>query len=146
MFSTDLERRHAAFLAQFSASEAATPASGPFKFDLVVFNDGGHYDPSLGIFTAPYTGVYVFSAKFFTDGTQTTHPVLDIKVNGNTQDRMSFGKPSLEIGREQSSHTTSVTLRLQAGDRVWVETYQNRVYKVYGLFHTFFSGALLYSD
>ena len=110
------------------------------------FNDGDHYDPSLGIFTAPYPGVYVFSAKFFTDGAQAAHPVLDVKLNGNTQDRMSFGEPGLEGGVQQSSHSTSMTLRLRAGDRVWVESYNSRVYKLYGIFHTFFSGALLYSE
>ena len=139
-------RRHAAFLAQFSAQRVGGPDSTALKFDHVIFNDGDHYDPSLGIFTAPYPGVYVFSAKFFTDGTQAAHPVLDVKVNGNTQDRMSFGEPGLEGGVQQSSHSTSMTLRLRAGDRVWVESYKSRVYKLYGIFHTFFSGALLYSE
>jgi hypothetical protein len=30
------------------------------KFDDVVFNHGGHYNPQTGIFTAATPGIYVF--------------------------------------------------------------------------------------
>jgi hypothetical protein len=44
------------------------PAQGSYKFDAVPLNDGHGYDPNQGVFKAPVSGVYLFTAQFFTHG------------------------------------------------------------------------------
>nr|KAG5709036.1 hypothetical protein BaRGS_004675 [Batillaria attramentaria] len=134
-------------MAQFSNDNAVGPDSGPYVFDQVVYNDGNAYDASTGVFTAPYAGTYIFCAQLFTDGSVTEHPFVDIEVNGTTIARMAF-----EIGggdtpdAAEDSDSTTVTVKLQAGDRVWVASEEGNSYHYWGQFHTFFSGALLRSD
>ncbi|XP_019711496.1 EMILIN-2-like [Hippocampus comes] len=49
----------------FSAGLTLPPVhgeAGVIRFDAVLVNDGGHYDPRTGIFTAPVDGRYLLSA------------------------------------------------------------------------------------
>ena len=74
-----------AFLAQFSAAgKVTTPGAGPFHFDKVIFNDGHGYDPTIGIFTAPVSGVYIFAAQFFTYDVGTSMCVFRCIMWGNS--------------------------------------------------------------
>ena len=61
-----VQERHTAISAPFSRQRVTTPASGPCTFDQVVFNDGNNYDPSLGVYTAPFSGVDLFSLQLHT--------------------------------------------------------------------------------
>ena len=80
VFLTDTKDHQVAFLAQLSNGKVDTPASGPFQFDVVIFNDGNGYDPAIGIFTAPVSGVYMFAAQFFTGGVSVVHTWLHIFI------------------------------------------------------------------
>ena len=139
----EVESGHSSFLAQFSALQATTPTSGPFRFDHVVFDDGNGYDPLLGVFTAPFTGVYVISAKFYTRGSQPSHPIIDFKLNGNILDRMGFDITAGTSGHEDSSRSSTFAVRLQAGDKVWLESIGGRAFNLFGRYHSYFSGALI---
>lgn len=127
------------FRAEFSPS-TLTPPSGPFKFDHVVINDGSGYDPILGVFTAPVSGLYLFSCQYYTQsGSQ--KPQVDIRVNGNMIARMSGAATA-----DAYSDMTSSTARLSQGDRVWMEgTSTTGEGNFWGPGHTFFFGALLYT-
>ena len=61
-------RRHAAFLAQFSATKVSSPDPAPLRYDHVVFNDGPGYDPATGRFTAPFSGteieLYIYQYRY----------------------------------------------------------------------------------
>ncbi|KAK7500261.1 hypothetical protein BaRGS_00008484 [Batillaria attramentaria] len=142
------QEQHAAFLAQFTSSgtNSTTPATGPFVYNHVIFNDGDAYDPKLGVFTAPYAGVYIFTTQFYTHGTQQSRPVVDMLLNGKYIIRMAFDSESASPGYEQDSHATSITVKLRAGDRVWVASAYHSEFFVYGSVHTFFSGALLFAE
>jgi hypothetical protein len=70
--------------------------------------------------------------------------LIDVKVNGNTQARVGFDADAASNSGEDSD-STSFVVRLNVGDRVWVSSAGNDVYTLWGLMHTFFSGALLYS-
>ena len=136
-----------AFNAQFSADALDAPASGPYTFDTVIFNDGNAYDPTHGVFTAPYDGVYVFATQVFTNGAE--RPVTDIIVNGNIASRMALDADSTgdeSYGETRQSSMTSVNVRLSTGDRVWVKNGYTQSMAVHGQHHTFFTGALLYAD
>jgi len=143
----EVQGRHVAFMAQFSDSNALGTDEGPYVFDSVIYNDGNAYDESTGIFTAPYSGTYIFSAQMFTDGSETEHPFVDIEVNNSTIARLAFENGGGETDdAQEDSDSTTVTIKLQQGDRVWVQSEEGRIYHYWGQFHTFFSGALLRSD
>ena len=136
-FSASLEH-HVAFKATFSPSTLQPPTTGPYKFDRVIFNDRNAYDPVLGVFTAPYSGVYMFTFQIFTHTAE--RPVIDIKVNGNIAARMILDSTHEAV----QSDSTALTVKLSHGDRVWVEAGDHSALDLYGPNHTFFSGALLY--
>lgn len=109
-----------------------------YKFDTVVFNDGNAYNPILGVFTAPYSGVYTFTFQIFTHLAE--RAIVDIRVNGNIISRMGLDT----VNQSVQSDSTSVTAKLVAGDKVWVEAGSANALDIYGPNHTFFSGALLF--
>ena len=43
------------------------PESTPLNFDHVIFNDGNNYDPTSGVFTAPFSGEALCFCFFFID-------------------------------------------------------------------------------
>ena len=134
---------HVAFSTQFSADHPTAQITSPFKFDQVIFNDGNAYNPTLGVFTAPFPGVYTFSLQIFTYGSE--RPVVDIRVNGRVAHRMALDTTTLAGSQNgEDSDSMSVTLKLAQGDRVWVETIIDNI-SLWGSVHTFFTGALLYS-
>ncbi|KAK7102026.1 EMILIN-1-like [Littorina saxatilis] len=146
----DARNLRSGFLAQFSEFNVTT-GSGHYKFDQVVFNDGNDYDSATGVYTAPCTGIYLISAKIFIAPLPKTRPVFDIRLDATNQgkvsttilDRISFGMSAInETG--PASASTTVTVRLEAGNRLWVESMN--VYSLKGKFRTFFSGVLLSAD
>ncbi|KAK7505775.1 hypothetical protein BaRGS_00003046 [Batillaria attramentaria] len=134
--------RRVGFLARYSVLHGQTMPGNTFKFGEVTLNDGNGYDASLGVFTAPYAGVYIIAFQFFTDGEE--RPLVDIVVNGNTLVRMALDTRDVEAHDESAS--TSIVVMLQAQDKVWVEAPgDDNHYKFWGGAHSFFSGALLYT-
>lgn len=121
------------------------PASGPYKFHPVVFNDGNGYDPATGIFTVPFTGTYLLAAQFFVKAHQTARPIWDMFCNGHviTSLGMLAAVDSLAAGEESSS--VPLIVKLSVGDRVWLEA-RNVAHDLWGDSNTFFAGALLYSE
>ncbi|KAK7115303.1 complement C1q and tumor necrosis factor-related protein 9-like [Littorina saxatilis] len=126
------------FKATFSVSTLTPSITGPYKFDRVVFNDGNAYNPILGVFTAPYSGVYTFTFQIFTHLAE--RAIVDIRVNGNVISRMGLDT----VNQSVQSDSTSVTAKLVAGDKVWVEAGSANALDIYGPNHTFFYGALLF--
>lgn len=138
----EVKDKRLAFLAELSAETA--PASGPYIFDKVVFNDGNGFDPTRGIFTAPFTGVYLFSCQIFTRVEE--RPLVDIMQNGNVLVRMRIDTRGMNthgaVGEESTS--SSVTVKLFKGDRVWVQGGDRSFIRFWAGYHTFFTGFLLY--
>ncbi|KAM9774769.1 EMILIN-2 isoform X1 [Syngnathus typhle] len=61
----DVVAQHKGSKISFSAGLTSPPAhgeAGVVRFDAVLVNDGGHYDPRTGVFTAPMDGRYLLSA------------------------------------------------------------------------------------
>lgn len=138
--------RRSGFMAQFSAGSVIGPPTGPFRFDHVLFNDGGNYDPSQGVYTAPYSGVYLFTIKMIT-GEHDSRQAVDLVVGFNVVDRFTYDNLSGQAGHGGDSRALPVVLRLSAGARVWVQPvvgYTGGTF--YGLFHSTFTGSLLYAD
>ncbi|KAK3096262.1 hypothetical protein FSP39_025072 [Pinctada imbricata] len=92
------------------------PQEKTIKFDQVMYNDGKHYNPTTGVFTAPSAGVYSFYWSTLTVNGHFMSSVLT--VNGSpTLGALSDGRG----GSSYDSGSNLAVLRLGVGDRVWVE-------------------------
>ncbi|XP_053057080.1 EMILIN-1 isoform X2 [Acinonyx jubatus] len=141
-------------LVAFSAA-LSLPRSEPgtVPFDRVLLNDGGHYDPETGVFTAPLTGRYFLSAVLTGHRHEKMEAVLSRSNLGVARiDSGGYEPEGLEnkpVAESQPSPGAlgvfSLILPLQAGDTVCIDLVMGQ------LAHseeplTIFSGALLYED
>ena len=135
--------KHVAFKAHFSASTLHVPGNAAYKFDSLIFNDGDAYNPVLGVFTAPYDGMYIFSAQLFAHANEIL--LADLMVNGAIVSRWALRTERLASGEREQSSITTVTVKLSEGDTVWVQQSISTPMDIFGSVHSFFTGALLYA-
>ncbi|XP_062607930.1 EMILIN-1-like [Saccostrea cucullata] len=133
-FSTH-QRPVVAFTAKLSKDIIVT-AHGIVKYDQVLTNWGGAYNPTTGIFTAPYNGLYTIS------GTLLSHPMnsvhLKIVRNGI--------KMSLLLSSSKTHPQSGQTLHLllNKGDRVWIQNANNVAARLHDHgSYNLFSGVLI---
>jgi len=117
----------------------------PIKFDRILLNDGGHYNPYTGAFTAPVSGVYVFSFTFDTK----TSTFVRLVIDGVNQVDGVANRHVGATGDRQSQNTGGNTcvLRVNHGQAVLVEVYEiaDTTINSSNTFRlTSFSGFLLY--
>ncbi|XP_061176735.1 multimerin-2-like isoform X1 [Saccostrea echinata] len=126
----------------FSASVSSYSSSwnsGTLVFPSVITNEGNGYNPSNGIFTAPFDGTYVFFVNVQSYNKNTIY--VDIVLNGSTKVRtMAFSSSGNDY---YDAGPNLVVLTIQKGDAVWVRHYSGQ-----GYYHdspiTTFSGFLIY--
>jgi hypothetical protein len=114
--SMDLTRAIVAFRARKITPETGLTLSTDYDFitPIIDYNDGGGFDGTSGIFTAPVSGIYTFVIGFFASG------------SGGSRELKLFLFPSLiyeTINTEISSGsaiTRSITMKLISGDKVKV--------------------------
>ncbi|XP_045028722.1 uncharacterized protein LOC123471449 isoform X2 [Daphnia magna] len=131
----------------------------PIPFDYDVVNIGGAIDSHSGVFTAPFTGTYFFSfagiAYFpggggggsvftflYSRGVEEkiiSHYTLNNYLNLKIISHYTLNNSNLE---NLSPITVQSTLRLQAGDKVWI-SFIFRNASLFGEKKTIFSGWLL---
>jgi hypothetical protein len=102
----------AAFTVAMSSASSSWN-SGTLVFPAVVYNIGRGYDPNTGIFTAPVDGHFVFFVNIQSLGSNYVH--VDIVHNSSPKVRAMASTPDYSPG------SNLAVLRLQKGDRVWVE-------------------------
>ncbi|XP_029311247.1 cerebellin 11 [Cottoperca gobio] len=107
-------------------------------FKRVFSNTGSGYDPDTGIFTAPVNGLYFLS--FSTYG-YNTHVMGAILMKNGVGQISTYDNPSVD---SSDSSSNAVVLQLAAGDKVYMELWDNgRVFdNLNG--HTTFSGFLVF--
>ncbi|KAK7487912.1 hypothetical protein BaRGS_00020813 [Batillaria attramentaria] len=131
--------KKAAFLAKIDSTdyEKVITANSPIHFSTVAFNNGQAFNPTLGVFTAPYSGVYIFSFQLFPHFGGDT--LIDFFKNGAIILRARVYDASYS-----TSEASTMVEHAQAGDQYWLQI--NKGGQVYSNFHSFFSGALLEPD
>ncbi|XP_059841379.1 EMILIN-1-A-like [Hypanus sabinus] len=126
---------------------------GTILFDKVLVNEGNHYDPGTGIFSAPFDGRYFISAILTGHRNQRIEAVLAKSNTGLARiDSGGFQPEGLEnrpvIGPQPTSGSLgifNIILPLSQGDTVCIDLVTGK------LAHsdeplTIFNGVLLYKD
>jgi hypothetical protein len=92
-------------------------------FSNVVLNIGNAFDSSTGIFTAPRSGIYLFSVVVSSQD----NDLLIVKIMQN------YYQIGLAMAGDESHATGSFTVvsYLSVGDRIWVETSSYGEDKIY---------------
>lgn len=111
---------HVAFTAGLKGYGTFIFAAGqPVKFDSVLYQVGGGYDISTGIFTAPRAGLYIiFSTIVAAHGESFWSRIV---INGSEKaGMMAYNYASVDVYQSASNF---IVQQLQVGDRVWIKLY-----------------------
>ncbi|XP_051538848.1 complement C1q and tumor necrosis factor-related protein 9-like [Myxocyprinus asiaticus] len=129
-----------AFSAGLSETSKIPPANTPIRFDKILYNRQGHYDPQTGRFTCAISGAYYFTYHI-------TVYSRNVKValvkNGQ---RMIHTMDNYQSGEDQAAG--GAVLDLEVGDKVWLQVADGELFN--GLYadeddDTVFSGFLLFA-
>jgi hypothetical protein len=113
------------------------------KFNTVVTNEDGHYNPGDGVCVAPVSGAYLFSWTALTHGSNYEFTELRVE-NVERASIVSSGAAG-----QYSPGTTTLVCHVDKGDNVWVETSDgshNNYFYDWGGDTTSFMGLLIHED
>lgn len=107
--------QHPAFMATLSADINSCGPRQAVVFDSIKLNNGNAYSKNHGMFTAPITGTYLFSATLSSEQGQSYQVAI---VRGNSTNEIAYlFADGNTIWQER---TTTVITHLDAYDEVWV--------------------------
>ena len=138
------ESKNSAFYATLSVDVVFETNRQTIVFDNDKINQGGHYNVTTGVYTAPVSGIY----QFFAYIRSTPKANLNLRVDGSIYMNTIENYTDEAEGGEQEADGASVIVRLQAGQTVYVTT-GSEPYTVDGDTDgilTFFGGYLLFPD
>ncbi|XP_065932281.1 uncharacterized protein [Magallana gigas] len=109
---------HVAFTAGFSSCCTHTFAVGhPVKFNSVLYQVGGGYDISTGIFTTPRAGLYIIFSTIVAYRRESFWS--RIVINGSEKaGMMAYNNANVDVFQPASN---LIVQQLQVGDRVWIK-------------------------
>jgi hypothetical protein len=102
------------------------------KFDNVILNREGGYDPRTGIFTAPRTGLYQISVTIVSNAGKN----LDLYIAKNNLVLLKLYGAAVH----GSSQTTNPVLELKSGDKISVKNDSYGTQHIFGNNYSSFSG------
>ncbi|XP_041790022.1 cerebellin 18 [Chelmon rostratus] len=118
--------------------------NSPIPYDVITLNHGSGYNPALGIFTAPRSGLYSFSFSVYSKvAKEGERMYYKVQLMRNNEVVASIWEDNREDSEDSSSQT--VLLSLQRGGQVYLELMNGR--QICGIVEGLntFSGALIYS-
>ncbi|XP_054459120.1 complement C1q tumor necrosis factor-related protein 7 [Anoplopoma fimbria] len=113
----------------------------PIKFNKVLFDEGGHYNPRTGKFICAYPGIYYFSYDITLAN---KHLAIGLVHNGQYRIKTFDANTG---NHDVASGATVMSLNPE--DEVWLEIFfhdQNGLFADPGWADSLFSGFLLYAD
>ncbi|KAJ4921711.1 hypothetical protein JOQ06_011212 [Pogonophryne albipinna] len=110
----------------------------PIPFNRVILNQLGHFNPEMGMYTAPVNGTFVFSFSLAVSGKPA---IVGLYKNF---DRMAMATEVSNL----STATMTVVLHLLVGNKVWLQVKDENFNGVIAGddYISIFSGFLLYPD
>ena len=134
------ESRNSAFFATLSTTVVFEDAHQLILFNTDKINEGGHYNATSGIYTAPVTGIYQFFAYIRAEPYANFNFYID--------STLTYANPIENSVSQTQAEGTSVLVRLQAGQTVHIGS-ANGPQTIVGSesgTRTYFGGHLLYPD
>uniref|UniRef100_A0A6J0TIT2 Otolin-1 n=1 Tax=Pogona vitticeps TaxID=103695 RepID=A0A6J0TIT2_9SAUR len=121
-------------------SKPFPPPNIPIKFDKIIYNDQGDYNPLTGKFNCTVAGAYIFSYHMTIRGRPARISII-------CQNKKMVRSRETLYGQEIDQASFLTILKLNAGDQVWLEVTRdwNGIY-VSAEDDSVFSGFLLYPD
>ncbi|XP_068178458.1 cerebellin-1-like [Antennarius striatus] len=117
--------------------------NSPVPYDAIALNHGSGYNPALGIFTAPRSGLYSFSISIYSKVDRPGKRMYyKVQLMRNGEVVASIWEDNRDDSEDSSSHT--LLLSLQQGSQVYVELLKGR--QICGIVEGLntFSGSLIY--
>ena len=109
-------------------------------WNVVTYNQGGHYNSSNGRFTAPVTGVYQFNVMGSITNSPANNSIHRVRINGSYQiDVYPIG----DDGAGHISYANSFLLNLNANDYMDVSSASAGTWYGTGNVHNHFSGFMV---
>ncbi|XP_070684718.1 cerebellin 18 [Pempheris klunzingeri] len=115
----------------------------PIPYSSVTLNHGNGYNPSLGVFTAPRAGVYVFSFTVYSSVGKMERLYHKVQLMKNGMVAVSVWENNREDVEDSASQV--VVLEMQRGDQVYMELMSGRKICEH-LQHNIFTGYMAYPN
>ncbi|XP_047435303.1 complement C1q-like protein 2 [Mugil cephalus] len=97
----------------------------PIPYDVITLNHGSAYNPALGLFTAPLSGLYSFSFSVYSKvGGAGERMYYKVQLIRNGEPVTSTWEDNREDSEDSNSQT--ILLSLQQGGQVYVELLNGR--------------------
>ncbi|CAG2194781.1 COL8A [Mytilus edulis] len=114
------------------------------KFDNVITDEGGDFNPGDGIFVSPISGIYLFSWTVFTASSKSVDTELRV-------DNVIIDSMYAYIGTSSHVPATKVVLcQVKKGDHVWIQTSKDYTENVFetpnGSSKSSFTGMLVHEN
>lgn len=111
-------------------------SSGNLIFSTIIYNEGGAYDASTGVFTSPTDGIFVFYVTITAYSSNTIY--VDIVKNRSSSVRaLAYGGTSHQTG------TNMAVFSLGRGDKVWVKQHSGQGFYTASTPITSFTGFMI---
>ncbi|XP_016127294.1 complement C1q and tumor necrosis factor-related protein 9-like [Sinocyclocheilus grahami] len=101
-----------AFSATLSESTKLPAANAPIRFDKILYNCQGHYDPETGRFTCAISGVYLY----YHITVYSRNVKVALMKNGQ---QVIYTMDSYQGGEAQAAG--GAVLEMESGDKVWLQ-------------------------